>query len=149
VPQSLANVLIHLIFSTKDREPFLVQEDLRHRTHAYLAEVLRNLECPTLIVGGVTDHVHALFRLSRTQSIASVLEHAKKSSSKWLKTQGITGFSWQRGYGGFSVSESNVAAVVAYIEKQEEHHRKMTFEDEFRLILRRHRVQFDERYVWD
>jgi putative transposase len=149
VPQSLANVLIHLIFSTKDREPFLAQEDLRRRTHAYLAEVLRNLECPTLMVGGVTDHVHALFRLSRTQSIASVLEHLKKSSSKWIKTQGITGFGWQRGYGGFSVSESNAAAVVEYIEKQEEHHRKMTFEDEFRLILKRHRVQFDERYVWD
>ena len=149
MPQSLANVLIHLIFSTKDREPFLAQEDLRRRTHAYLAEVLRNLECPTLMVGGVTDHVHALFRLSRTQSIASVLEHLKKSSSKWIKTQGITGFGWQRGYGGFSVSESNAAAVVEYIEKQEEHHRKMTFEDEFRLILKRHRVQFDERYVWD
>ena len=149
MPQALANVLIHLIFSTKDREPFLVQEDLRRRTHAYLAEILRNLECPTLVVGGVTDHVHALFRLSRTQSIASVLEHLKKSSSKWIKTQGIPGFAWQRGYGGFSVSESNAAAVVAYIEKQEEHHRKMTFEDEFRLILKRHRVQFDERYVWD
>jgi len=149
VPQSLANVLIHLIFSTKDREPFLVQEDLRRRTHAYLAEVLRNLECPTLIVGGVTDHVHAFFRFSRTQSIASVLEHLKKSSSKWIKTQGIAGFGWQRGYGAFSVSESNAAAIVAYIENQEEHHRKMTFEDEFRLILKRHRVQFDERYVWD
>jgi putative transposase len=149
VPQSLANVLVHLIFSTKDREPFLVHEDLRDRTHAYLAEVLRNFECPTLIVGGVTDHVHALFRLSRTQSIAKVLEHLKTSSSRWVKAQGVAGFGWQRGYGGFSVSESNAAAVTAYIEKQEEHHRKMTFEDEFRLILQRHGVQFDERYVWD
>jgi len=149
MPQSLANVLIHLIFSTKDREPFLLQADLRRRTHAYLAEVLRNFECPTLIVGGVSDHVHALFRLSRTRSIATVFEHLKKSSSKWIKTQGIPGFGWQRGYGGFSVSESNAAAVVAYIEKQEEHHRKVTFEDEFRLILQRHGVQFDERYVWD
>jgi REP element-mobilizing transposase RayT len=149
VPQSLANILIHLVFSTKDREPFLTQEDLRGRTHAYLAEVLRSYECPTLIVGGVADHVHALFRLSRTQSVASLLEHLKTSSSKWIKAQGVAGFGWQRGYGGFSVSESNAAAVVAYIEKQKEHHLKMTFEDEFRLILQRHRVQFDERYVWD
>jgi putative transposase len=149
VPQSLANILVHLIFSTKDREPFLVREDLRARTHAYLAEVLRNFECPTLVVVGVSDHVHALFRLSRTKSIASVLEHLKTSSSKWIKAQGVDGFGWQRGYGGFSVSESNAAAVVTYIEKQEEHHRKMTFDNEFRLILQRHRVQFDERYVWD
>jgi hypothetical protein len=84
-----------------------------------------------------------------TQSIASLLEHLKTSSSKWIKAQGVAGFGWQRGYGGFSVSESNTAAVVAYIEKQKEHHLMMTFEDEFRLILQRHRVQFDERYVWD
>ncbi len=149
MPQSLANVLIHLIFSTKNREPFFVDKALRGRTHAYLAEILRNFECPTIVVGGVADHVHALFRLSRTQSIASVLEHLKTSSSKWIKTQGPSNFGWQRGYGGFSVSESNAGAVVAYIESQEEHHRKMTFQEEFRLLLKRHRVQFDERYVWD
>jgi putative transposase len=149
VPQSLANILTHLIFSTKNRNPLLAEKDLRQRTHAYLAAVLKDLRCPALIVGGVADHVHILCQLAKTQSVASVMEHLKASSSKWLKTQGIRTFSWQRGYGGFSVSQSHAAAVVSYIEKQEEHHRTVTFEEEFRLFLKRYRVAFDERYVWD
>ena len=127
----------------------LSNKELRQRSHAYLAEVLKNLKCPALIVGGVADHVHILSQLAKTQSIASVIEHAKTSSSKWLKTQGFPNFAWQRGYGGFSVSQSNIASVISYIENQEEHHRTMTFEDEFRLFLNRYRVAFDERYVWD
>ena len=149
MPQSLANILIHSIFSTKNREPLLCEKELRQRTHAYLAEVLKSLQCPALIVGGVADHVHVLSQLAKTQSIANVIEHIKTSSSKWLKTQGVPSFGWQRGYGGFSVSQSHVASVVAYIENQEEHHRTMTFEDEFRLLLKRYRIAFDERYVWD
>ena len=149
MPQSLANILIHSIFSTKNREPLLCEKELRQRTHAYLAQVLKSLQCPALIVGGVADHVHVLFQLAKTQSIANVIEHVKTSSSKWLKTQGVPSFSWQRGYGGFSVSQSHVASVVAYIEDQEEHHRTITFEEEFRLFLKRYRVGFDERYVWD
>ena len=149
MPQSLAKILIHSIFSTKNREPLLCEKELRQRTHAYLAEVLKSLQCPALIVGGVADHVHVLSQLAKTQSIANVVEHVKKSSSKWLKTQGVPSFSRQRGYGAFSVSQSHVASVVAYIENQEEHHRTMTFEDEFRLLLKRYRVAFDERYVWD
>jgi putative transposase len=149
VAQSLANLLVHLIFSTKNREPLFVDKDLRQRAHAYLAAVLKDLQCPALIIGGVADHVHILCQLAKTQSVSSVLEHLKASSSKWLKTQGLCSFSWQRGYGVFSVSQSNVASVMSYIEKQEEHHRKMTFEEEFRLFLKRYRVAFDERYVWD
>jgi putative transposase len=110
---------------------------------------LKDLQCPALIVGGVADHVHILCQLAKTQSVSVVMEHLKTSSSKWLKTQGIRTFSWQRGYGAFSVSQSNVASVVSYIEKQEEHHRTVTFEEEFRLFLKRYRVAFDERYVWD
>ena len=147
--QSLANILTHLIFSTKNREPLLADKDLRQRAHAYLAAVLKDLRCPALIVGGVADHVHILCQLAKTQSVSVVMEHLKTSSSKWLKTQGIRTFSWQRGYGAFSVSQSNVASVVSYIEKQEEHHRTATFEEEFRLFLKRYRVEFDERYVWD
>jgi putative transposase len=149
VSQSLANILTHLIFSTKNREPLLADKDLRQRAHAYLATVLQDLKCPALIVGGVADHVHILCQLAKTQSVSVVMEHLKTSSSKWLKTQGIRTFSWQRGYGAFSVSQSNVASVVSYIEKQEEHHRTVTFEEEFRLFLKRYRVAFDERYVWD
>ena len=147
--QSLANILTHLIFSTKNREPLLADKDLRQRAHAYLAAVLQDFQCPALIVGGVADHVHILCQLAKTQSVSVVMEHLKTSSSKWLKTQGIRTFSWQRGYGAFSVSQSNVASVVSYIEKQEEHHRVVTFEEEFRLFLKRYRVSFDERYVWD
>jgi putative transposase len=149
VSQSLANILIHLIFSTKNREPLLADKDLRQRAHAYLAAILQDLQCPALIVGGVADHVHILCQLAKTQSVSVVMEHLKTSSSKWLKTQGIRTSSWQRGYGAFSVSQSNVASVVSYIEKQEEHHRTVTFEEEFRLFLKRYRVAFDERYVWD
>jgi putative transposase len=149
VSQSLANILTHLIFSTKNREPLLADKDLRQRAHAYLATVLQDLKCPALIVGGVADHVHILCQLAKTQSVSVVMEHLKTSSSKWLKTQGIRTFSWQRGYGAFSVSQSNVTSVVSYIEKQEEHHRTVTFEEEFRLFLKRYRVAFDERYVWD
>jgi putative transposase len=149
VPQSLANLLTHLIFSTKNRDPLLVGKDLRQRTHAYLAAVLKDIQCPALIVGGVADHVHILCQLAKTQSVSDIMEHLKASSSKWLKTQGSRTFSWQRGYGAFSVSQSHVDAVISYIEKQEDHHRTITFEEEFRLILKRYRVAFDERYLWD
>jgi putative transposase len=149
VPQSLANILTHLIFSIKNREPLLSDKDLRQRAHAYLAAVLKDLRCPALIVGGVADHVHILCQLAKTQSVSVVMENLKASSSKWLKTQGVRTFSWQRGYGAFSVSKSNVASVVSDIEKQEEHHRTVTFEEEFRMFLKRYRVAFDERYIWD
>jgi REP element-mobilizing transposase RayT len=149
VPQSLANILTHLIFSTKNRAPLLADKDLRQRAHAYLAAVLKDIRCPALIVGGVADHVHILCQLAKTQSVSVVMEHLKASSSKWLKTQGVRTFSWQRGYGAFSVSQSNVASVVCYIENQEEHHRTVTFEEEFGLFLKRYRAAFDERYVWD
>jgi putative transposase len=96
VSQSLANILTHLIFSTKNREPLLADKDLRQRAHAYLAAVLQDLQCPALIVGGVADHVHILCQLAKTQSVSVVMEHLKTSSSKWLKTQGIRTFSWQR-----------------------------------------------------
>jgi putative transposase len=149
MPQSLANLLTHLIFSTKNRAPLLADKDLRQRTHAYLAAALKDLQCPVLIIGGVADHVHILCQLAKTQSISSVMEHLKVSSSKWLKTQAIKGFGWQRGYGAFSVSQSHVSLVIRYIENQEEHHRTITFEEEFRSFLKRYRVAFDERYVWD
>ena len=147
--QSLADLLTHLIFSTKNREPLLLDNDLRQRTHAYLAAVLKDLRCPALIVGGVADHAHILSQLAKTQSISGVMEHLKASSSKWLKAQGVRTFSWQRSYGAFSVSQSQAASVVSYIKKQEEHHRTVKFEEEFRLFLKRYRVAFDERYVWD
>jgi putative transposase len=150
MPQSLARILVHLIFSTKNREPFLSQ-DLQAELHPYLTAVLDNDGCPSIQVGGVEDHVHLLFGLSRTLTIAQVVENVKTSSSKWIKTQGASlgHFYWQAGYGAFSVSQSNAAAVVHYIQNQAEHHRRESFQDEYRKFLHRYQIPYDEKYVWD
>jgi len=148
MPQSLARVLVHLVFSTKNREPF-IGADSRDRTFAYLAGTLNAIHCPAVIVGGMPDHVHLLFVLARTLPLSKVVEEVKKESSKWAKEHVHPEFYWQNGYGAFSVSPSNVPQVTAYIANQEEHHRTRTFQDEFREMLRRHEVEWDERYVWD
>lgn len=148
--QSLSRILVHLIFSTKNRKPVLIPE-IRTELQSYLAGVLREEGCPTLQVGGVTDHVHLLFGLSRIRTVAQVVEQVKTSSSKWIKPRGaaFAEFHWQAGYGAFSVSQSNAGAVAQYIRSQEEHHRKVTFQEEYRRFLKRYQVEYDERYVWD
>ena len=150
MPQSLATNLIHLVFSTKHREP-LLSDSIRPDFHAYLATIFKNLNSPVLALNSVEDHIHILFSLHRTVTLSSVVEDAKKSSSKWLKTQSsnLSTFSWQSGYGAFSVSQSNVDSVKTYIANQAEHHRKITFQEELRIFLTKHQVDFDERYLWD
>lgn len=151
MPQSLANVLLHVVFSTKHRAPFLKTPEIRHELNGYMVGTLRNIECPSLIVNCVEDHLHCLCQLSRTMSIAKLIEEMKTSSSIWVKEadSSIKGFYWQAGYGAFSVSQSNVEKVKAYIANQEDHHRKVSFQDEFRTLLRKHGIQWDEQYVWD
>jgi putative transposase len=148
--QSLVKDLIHLIYSTKNRVPCLGME-IRPRLFAYQAGILKEWNSPALQIGGVADHVHILFCLSKNHALARVIEEVKKGSSKWLKTEGseFGGFHWQAGYGAFSVSESNVQEVKRYIEDQEVHHRTRSFQDEFRAFLERHGIEYDERYVWD
>ena len=143
--------MLHVIFRPKNREPFLQPERLRQELHAYLVGTFKNIECPALIVGGVADHIHALCRLARTMSVARLIEEMRTDSSKWVKRHalGVSQFQWQGGYAAFSVSASNVDRVKRYIENQESHHRVKTFQDELRALLRRHQVEFDERYVWD
>ena len=148
MPQSLAKVLVHLVYSTKNRER-LIPRDLCPQLYAYLVGILGNLKCPSIQTGGMADHVHVFFRLGRTVAVSEVVEEVKKSSSKWMKTQGVPSFAWQAGYGAFSVSEAQAATVVRYIQNQEEHHRTLSFQDEFRQFLTEYRVAFDERYVWD
>ena len=150
MPQSLSKNLIHLVFSTKHRTPMLT-DDIRPNLHAYLAIVLKNLNCSVIALNSVADHVHILFLLHRTVALSNAVEDLKKSSSKWLKTQSpaLSSFSWQAGYGAFSVSESNVPAVKKYIDNQAEHHRKVSFQDELRNFLTKHQVEFDENYLWD
>ncbi len=147
MPQSLANIVIHVTFSTKDRRP-LIAPDIRQRLTEYIGGILRGLDCPAISIGTMDDHLHILFTLSRKQTLAGAIEEIKKSSSKWMKEHDAD-FYWQRGYGAFSVSQSGVAKAKAYIESQEEHHRRVSFQDEFRAFLARHEVEYDERYVWD
>lgn len=150
MPQSLAQILIHLVFSTKNREPFIAFE-LQGELFSYLAGALKNIGCPPVQIGGMEDHVHLLFGLSRTRTVAYVVETIKTSSSKWIKThgEGYHEFFWQAGYGAFSVSQSEAARVDQYIRDQARHHAARSFQDEFRALLKRHGVDFDEKYVWD
>jgi len=147
--QSLAKNTIHLVFGAKNRQLWL-KEALQPRLHAYLAGIFKEWDSPAIVIGGHDDHIHALFLLSKNHALKKVVEEIKKSSSKWLKTidTGLRDFAWQDGYGAFSVSESNVADVKAYIEHQAEHHRRMTFQDELRRLLVRHAIAVDERHLW-
>lgn len=149
--QSLAKILLHTVFSTKERRPFLCDEPLREELHRYLGGILTHLDCQPLIIGGVEDHVHLLFTLSRTATVADVVKELKRGSSVWLKTKSpaLTDFAWQNGYGVFSIGQSQVDAARAYIAGQVEHHRKISFQDELRELLRRYEIESDERYVWD
>ena len=151
MPQSLSAVYLHLVFSTKERRPFLRDKTVRDALHAYLGGVSKTLDCPPLIVGGVEDHVHLLCRFARTITQAEWVKELKRISNGWLKEQGrdYADFEWQGGYADFSVSQSNLEPVKQYIASQEEHHRKTTFQEELRTLLRKHEIEFDERYVWD
>ena len=150
MPQSLAKVYIHAVFSTKNREPVLANE-WREELFQVVGGAANNQGCQSLIVGGVADHVHMLFQLGRTITIAGAIGTIKSTSSAWVnQTRGLpTEFHWQAGYGAFSVSQSNVEAVREYIRRQPEHHQRQSFQDEFREWLRRYGIEWDERYVWD
>ena len=148
--QSLAKVVVHLIFSTKNRCPLIVPEICRE-LEGYLVGTRDNLESPSLLIKAAADHAHVLFVQSRKHSLAEVVEELKKSSSKWIKTKGSSfgDFYWQSGYGAFSVSQSVIKDTKRYIAGQDEHHRMTTFQEEYRAFLDRHGVAYDERYVWD
>jgi REP element-mobilizing transposase RayT len=151
MPHSLSAVYIHLVFSTKNREPTFRDKQLRQQVHAYLGGVSRELECSPLLVGGVEDHVHILARFGRTITQATWIKELKRVSNAWIQRQGreFRRFHWQDGYSDFSVSHSNLDRVQAYIARQEEHHRKRDFQDELRALLRRHQIPYDEKHLWD
>ena len=150
MPQSLSKVILHIIFSTKNRGPWL-ESDVRPRIHRYLATICRDLGAELVRVGGVADHVHIVTTLPRTVSQAEFIEQMKKTSSKWIKALDARyrGFFWQRGYGAFSVSLSQLDTVLDYVKAQQQHHRTRIFQEEYRELLRKHGIDFDERYVWD
>ena len=146
--QSLSSVHIHVVFSTKDRLPLLADQQLRDNTYAFIGETLNRLHRKPVTIGGVEDHVHVLCSMNRSITISDCVKEIKRASSKWLKSS-IPDFAWQRGYGAFSVGNSTLEAVQSYILQQEEHHKNASFQDEYRKFLIRHKVTFDERYLWD
>ena len=150
MPQSLSSILIHLIFSTKNREPFIstaIEPELR----PYMAKIFRELKSPSLTIGGSDDHVHILFSLGRTIEVADLIQEVKTESSNWIKTKGqeFENFHWQRGYGAFSIGQSEVATLKRYIAGQRTHHQRVTFQDEYRKFLESNGIDYDERYVWN
>ena len=148
--QSLSSILVHLVFSTKNRFAFLTDPDSRGRMHAYLARVFSEEDCPTIEVGGSSDHVHVLCSLSRSRTVSDVIREAKSNSSSWAKSLGgmYTKFSWQAGYGAFSVHPSQVGLLREYIQNQPEHHRVRTFQEEYLDFLHEYQVPYDEKHIW-
>ncbi|MDF1739774.1 MAG: IS200/IS605 family transposase [Verrucomicrobiales bacterium] len=151
MPQSLSRILIHTIFSTKNRENSFTDSAFRSEMHAYVGGVAKTLACFPIQIGGTADHIHILSTLDRSICVADFVKETKRVSTDWIQKQnrGLAQFHWQAGYGVFSVSESNCEVVTKYIQNQEEHHRKTTFQDEYRIFCEKHAVKVDERYVWD
>ena len=150
MPQSLAKLHMHLIFSTKDRRP-LIDDAIRTELHRYLGGVLKGLRCMPVLMNSVEDHIHILFDLARTISPAEAVQEIKTSSSKWINAQHqrYQTFGWQNGYGMFAVSQSAIPDVCKYIGNQHEHHRSVSFKEEYIIFLKKHELDYDERYVWD
>lgn len=150
MPQSLACLQVHFIFSTRNREP-LITKALAPRLYSYIGGIVRDKKCVLLAAGGVADHIHLLISMSREVSASEIMRLVKANSSKWIHETfpDLRRFAWQTGYGAFSVSFSRTKSVKDYIAKQPEHHRRKTFQDEYRSFLKKHEIGFDERYVWD
>lgn len=149
MPQSLSAVYIHLVFSTKERRP-LKDETIRESLHSQLGGISKKLGCVPIITGGAEDHIHLLARFGRTITQAEWVKELKRVSNLWLKENHLLhNFEWQGGYADFSVSASNLEEVKRYIANQHKHHHKISFQDELRTLLRRHKIEWDERYIWD
>src|SRR4051812_18362524 len=150
MPQSLAKIYIHLIFSTKNRDRCLPDE-IRPGLHAYMGGILNGAGCSPVEINTEPDHAHLLFVMTRTETVSEVVGRLKKGSNDGLRNRDprFRNFYWQGGYGIFSVSQSAVEEVRSYIRNQRDHHKQVSFQDEFRTFLKRYEIEFDERYVWD
>jgi len=141
---------MHIVFCTKNREP-LIFPPFEIELHSFMAGICNNYECQSIKIGGYNDHVHVLCMLSKKIALMNLVKELKRESSLWVKTknESLTHFYWQDGYGGFSVSSGDVEKVSNYIASQHEHHRKQSFQDEYRRIMKKYKVEYDEKYVWD
>jgi len=150
MPQSLFYLYGHLVFSTKQRHPFITQ-GIGDRVHAYMAGLLRKIGCDDVHVGGTEDHIHSVFNFAKSCEPVKVIQYLKQDPSQWVKTLGkdLGQFTWQRGYALFSVGPADLKAATEYVRNQREHHRTMTFQEELRKFFKKHNVEYDERYVWD
>ena len=146
--QTCGNLVVHLIFSTKLRKP-LIAPDIRSDLFAYLGGIVRELRDTALIINGTCDHVHMLIRIRPAHSISEIARIVKTNSSGWIRKKGHKEFAWQAGYGVFSVSESSIPAVTKYIATQDEHHQRRSLQEEFLEFLKKNKVAYDERYIWD
>ena len=148
--QSLANVLLHIVFSTKNRQPW-IDVEIEEELFKYISGICRELNCPSHKIGASDDHIHIACSLTRTIAISKLVEEIKTGSSKWMKTKGTQyeDFSWQNGYGAFSIGQSQLDDLRQYIANQREHHRRISFQDEYRELLKRYEIVYDEKYVWD
>ena len=148
--QSLSNIIVHLVFSTKNRRPLLRDEE-RGELHAYITGILSNHDSLLIAINSVSDHIHILFVQSKNHAPAKVIEQVKTGSSKWIKEKvaWYADFAWQGGYGEFSVSQSHVEAVRDYIRSQPEHHAKEDFQAEFRRFCEKNGKPLDEKYAWN
>ena len=151
MPQTLSCLYTHIVFSTKNRVGFLRDPDLRKKTHAYLAGIATQQNCPAVRIGGAADHVHLLVRLGRETTQSSLLHELKRSSSIWIKKQkdGLDDFAWQNGSGLFSISPGHVQELCHYIDNQDAHHRTISFEEELRGIFTKYKMKWDEAHVWE
>lgn len=150
MPQSLSQIIVHVIFSTKNRMPY-IDESIIKELHGYLAVTAREKGWECYRIGGVADHVHLLVRQPRTEMISDFIGHIKRNATKWIHRKGdaYKEFAWQDGYGAFSIGYSQMGSVIDYIDRQKEHHQKLTFQEEYKLVLQKYNINFDEKYVWD
>ncbi len=147
--QSLTFLLVHIIFSTKNRKPF-IHDTVAPRLHGYLATLVRDLDCTCYRVGGVADHVHLAVRMKSDVDVADIVEKIKAKSSGWVKKidPSLRWFAWQRGYGAFSVSPHFRPELIDYIDTQKEHHKTESFQEEFRKFLEKYEIEYNEEHVW-
>jgi len=148
MPQALSSIYLHAVFSTKARQPRLNSQELRQDVHAYIGGVSRRLGCDPIAIGGVEDHIHLLVRFGKTISVSDWIKEVKRVSSVYVKDR-QPGFSWQAGYGVFAVNQAGLDAAATYVRNQEEHHRKFSFQEEFRILMREQGIEWNESYVWD